>query len=57
MGKVLVRISTGRKFLLDERIQKHFPDDYKLVKEKKSATAAKKTGGETEGEPNAVGEH
>lgn len=50
MGKVLVRISTGRKFLLDERIQKRFPDDYKLVGEKKSAPAAKQTGGQTEGD-------
>lgn len=49
MGKVLVRIGTGRKFLLDERVQKRFPDDYVLVEEKKSATAAKKTGGRSEG--------
>lgn len=34
MGKVLVQIGTGRKFLLDERIQKRFPDDYVLVEEK-----------------------
>lgn len=51
MAEVHVVIDTGRKFYLDERIQKAFPDDFKVVaEEKKSATAAHKTGGETEGD-------
>lgn len=30
MAEVRVRISTGRKFWLDERIQQAFPNDYVL---------------------------
>lgn len=52
MADVYVRISTGTRYYVDERIQKAFPDDFVIVDEpkKKSATAANDNGGKTEGD-------